>query len=82
MLLSISVVPVALGWGGRVSEAFVAALLSAMVIAALRGMPIEDVIGGFVEGALLRAPGHDVLPGHGRALQHLHVLRLRAPALV
>ena len=61
VLLSISVVPVALGWGGRVSEAFVAALLSAMVIAALRGMPIEDVIGGFVEGCSRMTIGAIVL---------------------
>jgi len=61
VLLGINIVPVALGWGGRVSEAFVAALLTAMVMAALRGMSIKDVVGGFVDGCSRMTIGAIVL---------------------
>jgi Na+/H+ antiporter NhaC len=61
VLLGINVLPVALGWGGRVSEAFIAALLTAMGIAALRGMSLKHVVGGFVDGCSRMTIGAIVL---------------------
>jgi Na+/H+ antiporter NhaC len=61
VLLAINILPVALGWPGRVSEAFVAALLTAMGLACLRGMPLREVIGGFVDGCSRMTIGAIVL---------------------
>ena len=61
VLLGINIIPVALGWGGRVSEAFVLALLTAMGIAAFRGMALKEVVGGFVDGCSRMTIGAIVL---------------------
>jgi len=61
VLLTINIIPVALGWPGRVSEAFLAALLTAMVLACVRGMPIREVVGGFIDGCSQMTIGAIVL---------------------
>jgi Na+/H+ antiporter NhaC len=61
VLLGLNIIPVALGWGGRVSEAFVGALLTAMVMARARGMSMFDVVGGFVDGCSRMTIGAIVL---------------------
>ncbi len=50
MLLGINVIPVMLGLGSYVNEAFMASLLSAMVVAKLRGLSLSRVLGGFIAG--------------------------------
>jgi Na+/H+ antiporter NhaC len=50
LLLSISVFPILLGWQSRINEAFLTAVLAAMVLAALHGMSLDDILGGFVLG--------------------------------
>ncbi len=50
LLLSISIVPVMLGLESRINEAFLTAVLSAMVIAAVHGMSLERILGAFVAG--------------------------------
>ncbi len=50
ILLGVNVIPVMLGMGSYVNEAFMASLLSAMVIASLRGMPLARVLSGFISG--------------------------------
>jgi len=50
LLLGISVIPIVAGLGSHISEAFGVAVLSAMVMATLHGMPLRDVMEGFVAG--------------------------------
>ncbi|MDP6978855.1 MAG: Na+/H+ antiporter NhaC family protein, partial [Myxococcota bacterium] len=50
LLLGINVIPVMLGLGSYVNEAFMASVLSAMVIARLRGLSLSRVLGGFIAG--------------------------------
>ena len=50
VLLSISVIPILLGFQSRIDEAFAIAVLSAMVLAAVHGMRLDDVLGAFVSG--------------------------------
>ena len=50
LLLGISVIPIALGWTGRINEAFVASVLSAMILARVRGMALPTVLRGFIHG--------------------------------
>jgi len=50
LLLGINVVPVMLGLGSYVNEAFMASLVAAMSIATLRGMSLSTVVSGFVSG--------------------------------
>ena len=50
LLLGISVIPIVLGFPGRIKEAFLSAVLSAMILAAARGMPLPDVMQGFIRG--------------------------------
>lgn len=50
LLLGINVIPVMLGLGSYVNEAFMASLLSAMIVAKLRGLSLDRVINGFISG--------------------------------
>ena len=50
LLLGISIVPIALDAPSRIPEAFLTATLSAMVIAAVHGMPLDEVLRAFVWG--------------------------------
>ncbi|MFT5442422.1 MAG: Na+/H+ antiporter NhaC [Myxococcota bacterium] len=50
VLLGINIIPVVAGWGSYVNEAFMASVLSAMVLARMRGMELSKVIDGFVRG--------------------------------
>jgi Na+/H+ antiporter NhaC len=50
LLLSISIFPILLGGQSRINEAFLTAVLAAMVLAALHGMALDDVLGSFVLG--------------------------------
>jgi len=61
VLLGLNIIPVAMGWGGRVAEAFMGATLTAMLIARLRGMSLADTIDGFVEGCSRMTIGAIVL---------------------
>jgi Na+/H+ antiporter NhaC len=61
LLLGISVVPIALGWTSRINEAFVTAILSAMVLARVRGMPLPLVLRAFVAGCSQMTVGAIVL---------------------
>jgi len=49
-LLGINVIPVVLGLGSYVNEAFMASVLSAMILARLRGMKLARVLNGFITG--------------------------------
>lgn len=61
LLLGISVIPIALGSDSRINEAFVAAVLSAMILARVRGMPLSQVLGGFISGCSQMTVGAIVL---------------------
>jgi Na+/H+ antiporter NhaC len=50
LLLSISIVPILLGGSSRINEAFLTAVLSAMILAKAHGMSLEQIIGAFVQG--------------------------------
>jgi len=50
ILLGVNVIPVMMGLGGYVNEAFMLSVLSAMVIARLRGMELSRVLAGFISG--------------------------------
>jgi Na+/H+ antiporter NhaC len=61
LLLSISIVPILLGGQSRINEAFLAAVLSAMVLAKVHGLSLEDLIGAFVQGCSRMTIGAIVL---------------------
>ena len=50
LLLSISVLPILLGWPSRISEAFGIAVLSAMAMASLHGLPMREILEAFITG--------------------------------
>jgi Na+/H+ antiporter NhaC len=50
ILLGINIVPVMLGFGGYVNEAFMASVLTAMILARARGMALGKILEGFVKG--------------------------------
>jgi Na+/H+ antiporter NhaC len=50
LLLAINVIPVVFGLGSYVNEAFMTSVLSAMIIAGVRGMKLAKVLKGFVQG--------------------------------
>ena len=50
LLLGISVIPILLGLPSRINEAFGIAVISAMVLAALHGMRLDEVLTAFVSG--------------------------------
>jgi Na+/H+ antiporter NhaC len=61
LLIGISVVPYLMQWGGRINEAFVAAVLSAMILARARGMSLGTVLRGFISGCSQMTVGAIVL---------------------
>ncbi|MBW2274829.1 MAG: sodium:proton antiporter [Deltaproteobacteria bacterium] len=61
LLLLISALPVTLGLGSFVNEAFMTAVLSAMLIARLRGMNLATIISGLVDGCAKMTIGAIVL---------------------
>lgn len=61
LLIAINVFPVVMGYGSYVNEAFMSAVLAAMVIARFRGMPLGTVINGFVSGCSKMTIGAIVL---------------------
>jgi Na+/H+ antiporter NhaC len=50
ILLGINIVPVMLGMGSYVNEAFMASVLCAMILARSRGMSLSRVLDGFITG--------------------------------
>jgi len=50
LLLAINIVPVVMGLGSYVNEAFMTSVLAAMVLAGLRGMKLAAIMMGFVRG--------------------------------
>ncbi len=61
LLLSISVIPIALGSASRINEAFGIAVLSAMVMARIHGMKLDDILSGFISGCSRMTIGAVVL---------------------
>ncbi len=61
LLLSISVVPITLGYPSRIPEAFSIAVLSAMVMARIHGMRLDDILAGFISGCSRMTIGAIVL---------------------
>jgi Na+/H+ antiporter NhaC len=61
LLLSISIVPILLGGSSRINEAFLTAVLSAMVLAKMHGMTLERVLAAFVFGCSRMTIGAIVL---------------------
>jgi Na+/H+ antiporter NhaC len=61
VLLAVAIVPYALTGRYLINEAFLAALLSAMVVARLRGMSLADVLDAFVAGCRAMTLGAIVL---------------------
>ncbi len=61
LLLSISVIPILLGGASRINEAFAIAVLAAMVLAAVHGMRLDDILDGFVTGCSRMTIGAIVL---------------------
>ena len=50
VLLGVNIVPVMAGLGSYVNEAFMLSVLSAMIVAGVRGMPLGRVVNGFIDG--------------------------------
>jgi Na+/H+ antiporter NhaC len=61
LLISINVVPVVLGLGSYVNEAFMSSVLVAMLLARLRGMELPVIVGGFIRGCSQMTIGAIVL---------------------
>jgi Na+/H+ antiporter NhaC len=61
LLLAISAIPVTLGLGSYVNEAFMTAVLSAILIARLRGMTLATILNGLVDGCAKMTIGAIVL---------------------
>ena len=61
LLLTISVVPIALGYSSRINEAFGISVLSAMVLARIHGMTLDQILGAFVAGCSRMTIGAIVL---------------------
>jgi len=61
LLLSISIVPIALGHSSRINEAFLVAVLSAMLVARIRGLSLRSVLDAFVAGCSRMTIGAVVL---------------------
>ncbi len=61
MLLSLAILPYVLYEVNFINEAFMACLLSAMVLAAIRGMAIQDILGAFVDGCKTMTIGAIIL---------------------
>jgi Na+/H+ antiporter NhaC len=61
LLLTISVVPIMLGLSSRINEAFGIAVLSAMLLARVHGMKLDDILSGFVSGCSRMTIGAIVL---------------------
>lgn len=61
LLLAISVLPISLGFDSRINEAFAIAVLSAMGMARLHGMKLDDVLAAFIAGCSRMTIGAVVL---------------------
>jgi Na+/H+ antiporter NhaC len=61
VLLVLAIVPYMLFETTYINEAFMACLLSAMVLAAIRGMSLHDILGGFVDGCKTMSIGAIIL---------------------
>lgn len=61
VLLSLAVLPYVLFNTNFINEAFMACLLSAMVLAAIRGMALSDILGGFIDGCKTMTIGAIIL---------------------
>jgi len=61
VLLSLAVLPYVIAQANWINEAFLACVLSAMVIAKVRGMPLRDILDGFVDGCKSMTIGAIVL---------------------
>ena len=61
VLLSLAILPYVLFEKTYINEAFMACLLSAMLLAAVRGMATRDILGGFVDGCKTMTIGAIIL---------------------
>jgi Na+/H+ antiporter NhaC len=61
LLLAISVIPITLGHASRIDEAFTLSVISAMVMARLHGMKLDDILAGFISGCSRMTIGAVVL---------------------
>ena len=61
VLLSLAILPYVLYEVSFINEAFMACLLSAMAVAAIRGMSLHDILGGFVDGCKTMTIGAIIL---------------------
>ncbi len=61
LLLGISVIPILLGLPSRINEAFGTAVISAMVLAAIHGMSLDEILAAFVSGCARMTIGAIVL---------------------
>ncbi len=61
LLLTVSIVPIALGLDSRINEAFGTAVLSAMLMARIHGMRMDDILSGFISGCSRMTIGAVVL---------------------
>jgi Na+/H+ antiporter NhaC len=61
LLLAISVLPITLGFPSRINEAFAVAVLSAMVMARIHGMKLDEILAGFISGCSRMTIGAIVL---------------------
>ena len=61
VLLGMSVLPYMIYRANYINEAFMACLLSAMILAGIRGMSLNDILGGFVDGCKTMTIGAIIL---------------------
>ncbi len=61
VLLGLAIIPVVFFDQNRINEAFVSALLSSMLLARLRGMPLGEIMDGFLRGCQQMTLGAVVL---------------------
>jgi len=61
VLLSVAIVPIVFFDQNRIDEAFVSALLASMLLARLRGMPLPEIMDGFLRGCQQMTLGAVVL---------------------
>jgi Na+/H+ antiporter NhaC len=61
VLLGIAVLPYILFRANYINEAFMACVLSAMILAGIRGMRLDDILGGFIDGCKTMTIGAIIL---------------------
>jgi Na+/H+ antiporter NhaC len=61
VLIGGGALPILLGFGSRINEAFLAAVLTAMIVAGVRGMGLDEIVDAFVHGCSQMTIGAIVL---------------------